>query len=243
MVHGLKLLNNMVTVHVITYNEELMIEFFINHYRKNFPNCIIKIYDNYSTDNTVEIAIRLGCEINYYDSNNHLSDSKFLEIKNNCWKTSETDWVIVCDCDELIDINEKELIENQTNGVTSFQFAGYDMVNYDEKIILENIVYGHRNKVYDKTLLFNKKFITEINYSPGCHVSNPFGNNVPSKLKYNLFHYKYIGVEFTIERYKLFSNRLSEENHKYRWSYHYNQKEQEIRDYYKSIEPNLVKIK
>jgi hypothetical protein len=233
----------MVTVHVITYNEELMIEFFINHYRKNFPNCIIKIYDNYSVDNTVSIAKKLGCEINYYDSNNQLSDSKFLEIKNNCWKTSDTDWVIVCDCDELINITEEELIKNQNNGITLVQFVGYDMVNYDEKIILENLTSGHRNEVYDKTLLFNKKFIKEINYAPGCHTCSPFGDKVISKHEYILLHYKYIGVEFTIERYKLFSNRLSEENLRYRWSYHYKQKEQEIRDYYELLKTKLIKIK
>ena len=244
MVRGLKLLNEMVTVHVITYNEEAMIKFFINHYRKNFPNCIIKIYDNYSTDNTVEIAKNLECEINFYDTNNKLSDSKYLEIKNNCWKTSDTDWVIVCDCDELIDINEVELKSNHNKGVKLFQFMGYDIVNYNEKITLDEMVFGHRSQMYDKTLLFNKQSIKEINYSPGCHICSPYGDDkTTSRLEYKLFHYKYINVDYTIKRYQLFSDRLSDENHRYGWSYHYKQKEDEIRNYYKSLEKNLEKIR
>jgi hypothetical protein len=232
----------MVTVHTITYNEELMIEFFISHYRKIFPDCVIKIYDNYSTDNTVEIAKRFNCEINYYDSDNQLSDSKFLEIKNNCWKNSETDWVVVCDCDELIQITQDELINEDNNGITLFQFEGYDMVNYDDIIDLKTISFGHRNSIYDKTLLFNKSKIKDINYSPGCHQFNPNGKNVLSKHQYKLFHYKYIGVNYTIERYKLFSDRLCEENHKYRWSYHYKQKTEEIVNYYNSTKDKLIKL-
>jgi glycosyltransferase involved in cell wall biosynthesis len=60
----------MITVHVITYNEEIMIEFFINHYRERFPNCEINIYDNYSTDRTVEIGKQYNCNIIMYDTNN-----------------------------------------------------------------------------------------------------------------------------------------------------------------------------
>jgi hypothetical protein len=243
IVEETKILKSMVTVHVVTYNEELMIEFFVKHYRENFPNCIIKVYDNYSTDNTVEIAKKLNCEISYFYTNNQMSDSKFLEIKNNFWKTAETDWVIICDCDELIDINQEDLIYNHKNGITAFQFEGYDMVNYEDNINLESIVFGNRNTLYDKTLLFNKKSIKEINYSPGCHICSISGNKVLSKHKYKLLHYKYIGVDFTISRHKLFYDRLSEENHRHKWSYHYKQNENEIRDYYKSLEKKVIRIK
>jgi glycosyltransferase involved in cell wall biosynthesis len=54
----------MVTIYTITYNEELMIEFFINHYRKKFPGCEIVVFDNYSTDKTVEIAKKIIAKLN-----------------------------------------------------------------------------------------------------------------------------------------------------------------------------------
>jgi hypothetical protein len=233
----------MVTVHLITYNEKLMIEFFVNHYRKLFPNCIIKLYDNYSTDETVKIAESLGCEINYYDSNDKLSDSKFLEIKNNCWKDSKTDWVVVCDCDELIQITEEELKKESENGVTLFKFDGYHMVNTENQFNLNEITLGYRDSFYDKTLLFNKSKINNINYQPGCHTSNPTGEVVYCKNTYKMLHYKYLGVEYTVSRYKMFADRLSDENKKMRWSYHYAQNESKLREHYNQLNTmELVKL-
>jgi glycosyltransferase involved in cell wall biosynthesis len=47
------------TVFTITYNEELMLPYFVNHYRSRFTNCKIVVYDNESIDKTVDIAERL----------------------------------------------------------------------------------------------------------------------------------------------------------------------------------------
>lgn len=233
----------MVTVHLITYNEELMIGFFVNHYRRLFPNCIIKVYDNHSTDKTVKIAESLSCEINYYDSNNELSDSKFLEIKNNCWRNSETDWVVVCDCDELILITEEELKTESENGVTLFKFEGYHMVNTEDQLNLSDITLGYRDSMYDKTLLFNKTKINNINYDPGCHISRPNGDVSYSNNNYKLLHYKYLGVEYTVSRYKIFADRLSKENKKMGWSNHYAKEESELRNHYLHIKRmNLIKL-
>jgi len=233
----------MVTVHLITYNEELMIEFFVKHYRKLFPNCVIKVYDNYSTDETVKIAENLGCQINYYDSNNKLSDSKFLEIKNNCWKDSETDWVVVCDCDELISITEEELINESNNGVTLFKFDGYNMVNTEGPLNLHELSFGFRDTIYDKTLLFNKSKINDINYQPGCHVCGPSGEVKYSTNIYKMLHYKYLGVEYTVSRYKMFADRLSDENKRMGWSYHYAENEAKLRRYYSEMNSRgLIKL-
>lgn len=233
----------MVTVHLITYNEELMIEFFVKHYRKLFPNCVIKVYDNYSTDETVKIAENLGCQINYYDSNNKLSDSKFLEIKNNCWKDSETDWVVVCDCDELISITEEELINESNNGVTLFKFDAYNMVNTEDTLNLDKMTLGFRDSIWDKTLLFNKSKINDINYQPGCHVCGPSGEVKYSTNIYKMLHYKYLGVEYTVSRYKMFADRLSDENKRMGWSYHYAENEAKLRRYYSEMNSRgLIKL-
>ena len=78
-------MNKLITIYSICYNEQVMMQFFINHYRNLFPNCRIVIYDNYSTDRTEEIALANGCEVIKYDSNNEIRDDLYLEIKNNCW--------------------------------------------------------------------------------------------------------------------------------------------------------------
>jgi hypothetical protein len=225
----------MLTIYTITYNEELMIEFFINHYREKFPNCKIVIYDNYSTDNTVNIAKKYNCDIKYFDSNNQISETKYLEIKNNCWKESTTDWVIVCDCDELVNISQDKLKIEELKGSTIINFEGYDMINLSKDIDLYKIKNGVRNKMYDKRILFNKKNINEINYEAGCHTCNPIGDVLYSKEVYKLFHYKYLSEDYLISRYKLFSSRLSEENKKNKWGTHYIKQENEIRNNFKDL--------
>jgi hypothetical protein len=80
----------MITIYTIAYNEEIFIQFMIDHYRSRFPNCHIVVYDNESTDNTVAIAKANNCEVITYCTNNQIQDRKYLEIKNNCWKKSKT---------------------------------------------------------------------------------------------------------------------------------------------------------
>ena len=55
-----------------------------------------------STDNSVNIMNEYGVNVIPYDTQGKLEESAFLNIKNNSWKGSDADWVIVCDTDELI---------------------------------------------------------------------------------------------------------------------------------------------
>ena len=235
----------MITIYTLTYNEEALIEFFINHYRKRFPNCQINVFDNYSTDKTVEITKKNDCNVIMYDTNNKLSDNKYLEIKNNCWKESSTDWVIVCDCDELLDITEEELIQEDNKGTTIISTEAYDMINTskDKNIInLNEISKGVRENLYDKKIMFKSKLINEINYHHGCHSDSPNGKIVLSHKKYKLFHYKYISENYVIDRYKLFNERLSEDNKKYGWGTHYSQNESQIRKKFDDLRNKSEKI-
>lgn len=215
----------MITIYTLTYNEEFLLEFFIKHYQKNFPNCSIIIYDNESTDNTVEIAKRNNCQVINYSTNNIIYDSKWLEMKNTCWKNSQTDWVLICDCDELLQMTQEDLINEITINTNIIKPTAFNMVGFDKDINLNNIKYGFRDSGYDKTVLFNSKQIKEINYSIGCHKSNPISNE-GFKIKYNeneykLLHYKYLSDDYYKERHKMYRERLSEENKQKNWSVHY----------------------
>jgi len=211
-----------VTICTLTYNEEHMIEFFINHYRKMFPDCIIKIFDNYSTDKTVEIAKSFNCEVFYFMSEegvNALDDREFIKIKDNEWKTSTTDWVIACDSDELLQITQDELIEEEKNGVNIIRSEGWHMINNINNIIdLENMEYGWQDWIYSKKILFNKKYISEINYAHGCHTCKPVGVNIKeSQNKYPLLHYKFLSKEYSLKRRDLHNERWSKWNTEVMW--------------------------
>jgi glycosyltransferase involved in cell wall biosynthesis len=208
-----------------------MLPFFIKHYRERFPECNIVVYDNESTDDTVKIAKENNCEVITYKTNNQISDSKYLEIKNNCWKNSKTNWNIVCDCDELCQITESDLIEEDAIGYSIIKLVGYDMINLsnEDTIILEDLNFGARNHMYDKCLIFNKEHISEINYHPGCHDVRPIGNIRCQTKDYRLLHYKYIGFDFLCKRYSLFYERLSDENKSRGWGIQYTKDIQSIK--------------
>jgi len=220
----------MITIYTICFNEELILPFFVKWYRKKFPNCRIIIYDNYSTDSTEKIALQNNCQVIKYDSNNQIRDDLYLNIKNNCWKDAETDWVLVCDVDELLDINQTQLIGENCSIILS---KGYNMINIEDNLDLESINYGIRAKQYDKYYLFNRLKIKEINYEAGCHSSNPVGEVIFSKNIYNLYHYNMLSEQYLINRYKRNFERLSKENKKNGWGIHYKENEQTIKDKFK----------
>jgi glycosyltransferase involved in cell wall biosynthesis len=148
---------------MVTFNEDILMQFSIDFYRKRFPNCHIVIYDNDSTDNTINICKSNNCEIRPYSTNGTIDEQYLVDTKNNCWKNANTDWVIVCDVDELLDINSQQLDQENINGVTRIRCESWQMVNMEDNFDVKGMKYGYRNPqdeqcwLYDKSLCFNKK--------------------------------------------------------------------------------------
>ncbi len=211
----------MISIFTVAYNEELQIQFLIDHYRNRFPGCNITVFDNMSEDKTVDIAKSNGCEIRLYDTNGQINDRKYLEIKNGCWKQARTDWVLICDVDELLDINQSQLEEEEKRGATIITSEGYNMVNMEDNLDLAGISYGVRHTFSDKSYLFNKKHIQDINYEAGCHKCNPIGNVVQSQTAYPAYHYNFINEAAIVQKYETYAKRLSPENLKNGWGIHY----------------------
>jgi len=202
----------MITICTMAYNESVMMQFMISHYRIRFPNCRIIVFDNQSTDNTKQIALDNSCEVVDFNTNNQVNDFKIRELKNNFWKVATTDWVCVCDPDELVDINEADLINESIKNTTIIKPEGYQMVNMEDNFDLKSMKWGARATQYDKLYIFNKKMIKEINYSCGCHSANPSGIIKYNDTLYKMYHYKCINHNYMISRYRLTAGRLSEEN-------------------------------
>jgi glycosyltransferase involved in cell wall biosynthesis len=220
----------MLTIFTLTHNESLLMQFMIDHYRSRFPGCYIVIYDNNSSDNTVEIAINNGCEVRTYNTNNKLDDGLHVQIKNTCWKNAITDWVLVQDLDELLDINEQSLKYEESLGSTIINSECWHMINMEDNYNIHNIKYGYYDTAfnYNKLLLFNKKYIKDMNYTPGCHSCFPKGNIVYSK-QYKLYHYKYINADLEVIKCQRTAQRLSDANKRNNWGYQCLRSEEEIR--------------
>jgi glycosyltransferase involved in cell wall biosynthesis len=223
----------MLTIYTICYNEEMVLPHFVKWYRKRFPNCRIVVYDNESTDKTRQIAFENNCGVVTYCTNNQLSDSEYLRIKNNVWKEANTDWVMVVDCDEFVDVNESDLIEFQNSKKTIISATAYNMCNVEGLTELADIKHGVRAEQYDKSILFNKSYIKEINYDAGCHTCNPKGIVNYGKGLVNLYHMILINEQALVDKYLRNADRMSDENKKNKWGHHYLQSVEIVRANYK----------
>lgn len=216
----------------------------IDHYRSRFPNCHIVVYDNQSTDDTVKIAQANGCELRHYDSNNQVNDQMLWETKNNCWRNANTDWVVVCDLDEMLDINADQLAAEDAAGVTKIKCECYHMVNMHDNLDVRAIDHGCRDlrdTVYDKDLMFNKKHV-DINYiNNDCHFTNSRGNVRNSK-PYRMYHYKYVNPDIFVAKQATSAKRLSEINKQNGWGAQCLRDEGNLRNEFAQARAAAVKI-
>ena len=227
-----------INIFALCFNEALIIPHMVAHYRKYLPSCKITIYDNESTDNSVEIAKALGCTVISWSSNNKFDDNKNLEIKNNCWKQVKNGWIIVTDMDEFLCVNENELLEETKLGTTILNVSGLQMIGESSTedlsdIDLQNITKYIPNEYESKKLCFYRDNITEMNYSPGAHSCNPKGDRIQfSSNHYFNKHMCFLGLRFLINRYIERFKRSKEQRSLYGYSSHYTDDIMKISDEY-----------
>jgi len=213
-----------VDAYLLCWNEKEIMPFVVKHYQRFCDN--ITILDNYSTDGSDEFARSLGCEVVKF-GNKFFDDEENRMIKNECWKSSNADWVIVADFDEaLFDCESMHisLQKHKDKCVTIIKTIGWQiMSNEMPKENLTEITNGYEFSNYAKSIIFNPKEITSINYNAGAHRCSPSGNVMWSEDYLYVMHYKHIGgVERTIKRYKEYQPRMSKNNRKNGWGVHYN---------------------
>ena len=202
-------------IFILCYNEEVLLPHTIAHYRKNIPECIITIYDNYSTDRSVEIAKSLNCNVILWKSDNPkyekcIDDHKYLDIKNNCWKDVSDGWIIMCDMDEWLCVTQEELKKEKEENVSILRVKGYNIVCESKTLDLSDLDIHSENKgVYhiqeNKKLCFLREKIVEINYRMGAHNCNPVGVNKQLKHSSKTYinkHMNWLGLEYVTEKYK-----------------------------------------
>jgi len=220
-----------VEVHTFTYNDSVHIEHLVKWYSARFHNLKIIVYDNQSTDDTVSKAQSLGCTIVDRGGLEAFGIEKFIELKHKCFKNSESEYTLICDIDELLDVSDIDLLKHQPAIV---QGIGYQMVG-DEGTAYENICRGVRDPVYDKCLLFRRDKVLKINYSPGAHSCNPIfveGQKIGGNLRRNLYHFRWLSLKFVIERYERNSKRISVADRKQGFAYQYFLSEKELSEEY-----------
>lgn len=221
-----------VEAHIIAWNEAETIHLTIKHY-KQFCHRII-IYDNFSDDNTREIAESMGCEVKLFGIKGVLDDKEYIKIKNNVWKGSKADWVIVCDADEILDVNKFQLEIAYQQRETIFKTNGWNI--FSNEIPSQNwmeITTGIPDEKYSKLVIFDPKEISDINYVYGCHEAKPVGRVWVSENELTLFHYKHVGGATRIaDRHAQYNLRLSDWNKRWKCGYQYQEPREQTIKYF-----------
>lgn len=236
-------------VYTVCWNEEKFMPFFLDHY--SFADKIV-VYDNESTDGTLEILSKNPkVEVVTYSTDNTINDIKYLEIKNNVWKKSrgKADWVIVCDVDELLyPINLQENITGilSQTASTIFKPISFEMVcdvfPTRDKSLLEQCK-GRPSSFYNKKILFDPHKIAEINYYPGCHEADPIGDINLGEGQFQLLHYKNMSLQFVIERYHIYKARLSKINIEIGMGNTYQKEDEETKKWFDQLTSDAKEIK
>jgi len=237
---------------IFCYNEEKMIRHTLDHYSSFCDR--ITIMDNYSNDETITIITNeyQNVKITSFETNNQCREDIQTNLKNNCWKKSKADYVIVCDMDELLYSDNFNLALEKLNKYkpSVCSVIGYEMFskkfprNYNKSII-KQIKYGIRNYMFDKTILFSPKYVKEINYDYGAHTCNPKFKNKYRKnplVEFKLLHYKYLDRKALIDKHKKYACRLSDINIKREWGVEYLDGENHINDKFKKAKKHAFKI-
>ena len=205
LIYIINIYNMKINIFILCYNEGILLPHTIAHYRKYLPSAIITIYDNKSSDNSVELAKSLNCNVISWDSNGINNENLRLNIKNTCWKIIEDGWIIVIDMDEWLCITEKELLLEENRGTTILNVKGIDIIGESNKndlsdIDLHSINRGIDNNNESKKLCFFRKSINEMKYNYGAHQCNPKGRKQYSKKIYINKHMNNLGLPYYIDK-------------------------------------------
>ena len=208
-----------ISLYFINWNDSFYIPFIADHYGAFCKKMVM--FDNYSTDNSREIAKKYGIEVRLFGKRGVLDDQMYLDIKNHCWKEDRNkglDYVIVCDADEFVCGPSKYIGHAPI-------VRGFDMISdsLPVKSVFE-INTGYSSIDYSKQAIFNPDAVNEINYVHGCHKNRMVildgRGNVNEEI--HMYHYRQIGgVELLIKRHHEYQKRMSQFNRKHKMGFHY----------------------
>lgn len=235
-------------IFTIVWNEEKIIQDFIDWYRQRVPDCLITVYDNLSSDRTVEICKNNNCNVISYNTNGWMDEQTLINIRNVCWKNSEAEYVCVVDADEGIGLNREMLQKNleDKDGWNIAKCQGYEMFGTETDTI-DQLLFGCWSAGYCKPVLFRPEFFDAVNLHAGSHSADP----VPYpqfEIKWlmnapNLYHFKWRSWTNGIERAHLLAKRRSPDSARKGWNIHYQFEDSIHKDYYNNGLTNRIKVR
>lgn len=217
-----------IEAYIICWNEAKILPWVLQYWHAAGIDKLI-VYDNGSTDDTLAILedFPLCTEVRHYDSGGEANDWIYADIKNNCWKGTDADWVFVGDTDEVLfaPVRLKEYLKGVKAPILQpclYQLVAWALPrNYYRTETPGR--YGNGMQLlheYDEVRLqklgpnkinfFQPGKVEVMAYELGAHKCHPrinikadgFGDPVPLEYRENLswFHLKNLGVEYLLQR-------------------------------------------
>ena len=211
-IHSVPIHSVPIHIFILCYNESVILPHTIAHYRKYLPSAQITIYDNESTDNSVEIARNHGCAVISFSSANNQNEYIQQAIRNECWLSLTTGWVLALDMDEWLCITEDQLQEEYERGTSVLVIKGVNLIGESQTedlsdIDLHAIVKAVDHAPEDKCLCFLRDKIQSMSYGVGGHICHPQGHVQYSERVYINKHMDILGLPFSIKKRMIRYNR------------------------------------
>ncbi len=213
-----------IEIHIIAYNEEIMLPFTIAHYKRMFGDPMIIVHDNFSTDKTVEIAEREGCLVIRFATEG-MNDTIQSMIKSQAAMSAQSDWVLCIDADEECLINTKDLEQLDADGINIVEFQGWNIFDNVSSPWDIKVPRGVPCTGYSKPVLIRNHVFKSISFAAGAHsviVGAKDGLGAKwSKDTYKLLHYKHWSSDWNINRSAELGARQSNDNKARGHSFHF----------------------
>lgn len=211
-----------IEAYIICWNEAKILPWVLQYWHYAGIDKLI-VYDNGSDDDTLAILndFPLTVEVRHYDSGGEANDWIYADIKDNCWKGTDADWVFVGDTDEVLftPLRLKEYLKGVEAPILQpwlYQLVAWalprDHFRTDTpgrytncmQLLHEYSEVRLQRLGPNKVNLFQPSRVTEMNYGLGAHSCDPYNGDkhVPiiSIPGLSWFHLKNLGVEYLLQR-------------------------------------------
>lgn len=229
-----------IDLYTLCWNEMDILPFVVDYWKRLLITKAV-VYDNGSTDGSVEYLKQFDwIEVRHFETNGK-NNTIQRDLKNTIWKQSKdkADFVIVCDIDECLYIKDNKVFEKmKEEGYTTCAPKWYDFISEKIPVYTEGkLLHEISPKAYKgsgKVIILDPNKISDSGFDVGSHHCNAKG--IVKKYEgddvYVLHINHHLSLDYLIEKYKIFNERLSDEDKRKKHGIHYSLSEGQLRNNY-----------
>lgn len=244
-----------IEVFTLCWNEMAILPYAVDYWKKFASK--VTVYDNGSTDGSVEFLRKQGSwiEVREFDTHNRKDNTAHMVLKNKMWKEARgrAELVCVCDLDEFLIFKNDAAVRMVRAGGTICEPAWYELVSdktpeYTKGKLLHELRpfaampnVSQRMPTPSKAVLFDPNKITDINYGPGSHRCDPkgdvrfYGGDI-----YVLHVNNALSFSYRLKRYHQQRARLSVNDVAKGYGRHYGQTDEQIKQNWIALHRRMV---